>query len=272
MVKFSVLMSIYSKENAMYFDRATVSIWDEQTIKPSEIVLVEDGRLTDDLYNSINQWKNKIGITFRTIPLEKNVGLGIALNIGLHKCKYKLIARMDTDDIARFDRFERQLSVFSNTDIDACSRWISEFDKNELKIISQRKVPREHLDIVSFSRKRNPINHNAVMFKKNIVIEAGGYRHMPWFEDYDLWIRMINNSNFFNIQEPLVKMRVGLDQIKRRSGLNYALSELKFNKVLLNKGFINKPYFYSVALFKFILRISPKFIVAKFYRLLRRFG
>ena len=117
-MSFSVLMSIYSKENARYFDRAMTSIWDEQTVKPSEIILVEDGKLTDDLYSSISQWKEKIGSTFRTIPLKKNCGLGMALNIGLKECSYDLIARMDTDDIARFDRFERQLSIFTNTNID----------------------------------------------------------------------------------------------------------------------------------------------------------
>ena len=271
MHNFSVLMSIYYKENARYFDRAMTSIWDEQTVKPSEIILVEDGKLTDELYSSISQWKEKIGSTFRTIPLKKNCGLGMALNIGLKECGYDLIARMDTDDIARFDRFERQLSIFTNTNIDVCSSWLSEFDKNEFEIISYRKLPKEHLDIVSFSRKRNPVNHPAVMFKKNSVIGAGGYKHMPWFEDYYLWTRMIlNNSKFFNIQEPLVNMRVSLDQIKRRTGFEYALSEVKFQKFLLNKGFINKSYFYSVGLVKFFFRISPKFLVMLVYRQLRR--
>jgi glycosyltransferase involved in cell wall biosynthesis len=267
---FSVLMSIYSKENARYFDRAMTSIWDDQTVKPSEIVLVEDGMLTEKLYSSISQWKDKIGSNFRIIPLKKNCGLGVALNIGLKECGYDLIARMDTDDISRFDRFEKQLSIFTNTNIDVCSSWMSEFDKNELDIISYKILPKKHLDIVSFSKKRNPVNHPAVMFKKSSVLEAGGYKHMPWFEDYYLWIRMIlNSSKFFNIQEPLVNMRVGLDQIRRRSGFGYALSEVKFQKFLLSKGFTNNWYFYGVGLVKFLFRISPKFIITFVYRQLR---
>jgi hypothetical protein len=108
------------------------------------------------------------------------------------------------------------------------------------------------------------------MFKKSSVLEAGGYKHMPWFEDYYLWIRMIlNSSKFFNIQEPLVNMRVGLDQIRRRSGFGYALSEVKFQKFLLSKGFTNNWYFYGVGLVKFLFRISPKFIITFVYRQLR---
>ena len=76
MSKFSVLLSIYHKENPEYFNRAMQSIWDEQSIKPDEIVLVQDGKLTDDLYRVIDKWKEKIGESFKTIPLEKNVGLG----------------------------------------------------------------------------------------------------------------------------------------------------------------------------------------------------
>jgi glycosyltransferase involved in cell wall biosynthesis len=129
---FSVLMSIYSKENARYFDRAMTSIWDEQTVKPSEIILVEDGKLTDELYSSISQWKEKIGRTFRIVPLEKNVGLGDALNIGLQKCNYELVARMDTDDICVNNRFEKRLLVFrDHVDIDVCSSWLSALGKND---------------------------------------------------------------------------------------------------------------------------------------------
>ena len=107
--KFSVLMSIYHRETLQYFNRAMKSIWDEQTIKPDEIVLVEDGELTDELYKGIRYWKNKLGKSLNIVPLEVNLGLGDALNIGLQKCHYEIIARMDTDDISHPSRFEKQL-------------------------------------------------------------------------------------------------------------------------------------------------------------------
>ena len=140
-MKFSVLMSIYNKEKPEYFNRAMQSIWDEQTVKPDEIVLVQDGKLTDELYNSIEQWKEKLKKIFKTIPLEVNVGLGDALNIGIKHCNFELIARMDTDDISLPNRFEKQLKVFENKNIDICSTWVSEFEDDENKIISYRKLP-----------------------------------------------------------------------------------------------------------------------------------
>jgi len=268
---FSVLMSIYSKENARYFDRAMISIWDEQTIKPSEIVLIEDGILTDDLYSSISHWKEKIGKAFRTIPLEKNVGLGNALNIGLQKCRYELIARMDTDDVCVNDRFEKQLEIFKNSDIDICSSWVGEFDRNENEIISYRKLPEKHLDIIRFAKHRCPINHPAAMYKKQAVKDAGSYVEMFFLEDYYLWGRMIvNGAKFYNIEEPLVNMRAGSGQLKRRHGMKYFLSEYSLHKTFLSIGFINYSEFIQNVALRFFTRMLPKSILMYVYKTLRR--
>jgi len=263
-------MSIYSKENARYFDRAMKSIWDEQTVKPSEIILVEDGKLTNRLYGSISHWKDKIGKNFIIISLEKNIGLGDALNEGLKYCSYELIARMDTDDISFPDRFEKQLKVFENSDIDICSSWVSEFDSDENKIISYRKLPQNHNKMVNFGKKRSPINHPAVMYKKTVVQNAGGYKKMMWFEDYYLWVRMIvNDAKFYNIQEPLVNMRAGYGQLERRSGFKYAMSEIGLQKEFLSLGFINYFEFIRNVSIRFVARIAPKSLVKVIYKKLR---
>ena len=112
-------MSIYSKENAKYFDRAMISIWDEQNVRPSEIVLVQDGKLTPELDNSIKVWQDKLGDVFKTIPLKKNVGLGDALKIGLDNCSNDLVARIDTDDISHPDQGTQ---YSSKAFIDYCSK------------------------------------------------------------------------------------------------------------------------------------------------------
>jgi glycosyltransferase involved in cell wall biosynthesis len=264
-------MSIYNKEKAEYFDRAMQSIYDEQTIKPSEIVLVEDGKLTDELDKIIAKWQGKLGDIFKTIPLKENVGLGDALNIGLDICSYELVARMDTDDIAMPERFEKQLKVFENSDIDICSSWISEFDNDENKIISYRKLPQNHNEIVKYMKKRNGINHPAVMYKKSIVLKAGGYKKMMWFEDYYLWARMVlNGAKFYNIQEALVNMRAGYGQLERRSGFKYAIKEVKFLKRLYDIGFLKFIEFLKNMIIRFIARIVPKSLVKMIYKILRR--
>ena len=179
-MKFSVLMSIYINEKSIYLNRAMQSIWDEQIVKPDEIVLVQDGPLTDELYLTINKWKEKLGSLFILVILKKNVGLGDALNEGMKYCSYELISRMDTDDISLPERFKKQLEIFEEKDIDICSAFISEFQDDEREIISYRKIPEKHNDIVKYSKKRSPINHIPVMFKKSVVIKAGGYMKMMW--------------------------------------------------------------------------------------------
>ena len=267
---FSILISIYHKEKSEYFNRAMQSIWDEQSIKANEIVLVEDGELTHELYEVIKLWKENLGDSFKTISLEKNVGLGDALNIGLQNCNYEIVARMDTDDIAHPQRFEKQLEVFKNSDSDICSSWVSEFDEDEKSIVSFRKVPQEHIAIVAFAKKRNPINHPAVMYKKCMVENAGGYKKMMWFEDYYLWIRMmLNGAKFLNIQEPLVNMRAGYGQLERRSGFKYAIEEYKFQRAIFSLGFISKKEFVQNITIRFSSRIVPKFLVKKVYKILR---
>ena len=91
-MKFTVLMSIYKNEDAKYFDRAMQSIWDEQSVKPSEVVLVQDGPLSDALHQKIDNWKRKLGDAFVVVTLADNVGLGTSLNEGLKYCGNELIA------------------------------------------------------------------------------------------------------------------------------------------------------------------------------------
>jgi glycosyltransferase involved in cell wall biosynthesis len=106
-MKFSVLMSIYYKEEVQNFNRAMQSVWDEQTVKPNEVVLVEDGPLTDELYQAIEEWKERLANTLKVVSLTENVGVGAAKNIGIEMCSCELIAVMDTDDVSLPKRFEK---------------------------------------------------------------------------------------------------------------------------------------------------------------------
>lgn len=269
-MKFSVLMSIYHRENPSWFNRAMQSIWDEQTVKPDEIVLVQDGPLTAEISTEISKWQMKLGNNLKCVPLEKNIGLGEALNIGLRHCSNELVARMDTDDISLPQRFEKQLLVFEYNDIDVCSAWISEFEHDEINPDTIRKVPEKHDDIVLYAKYRSPINHIPVMFKKAAVLNAGGYKHMLWLEDYYLWVRMIlSGARFYNIQEPLANIRAGEEQLVRRSGWGYAKSELALFKQFRILGFLSIAEFVKVSLLRLPVRLMPKSIIKFVYKQLR---
>lgn len=272
MNKFSILMSIYYKEKPEYFDRAMVSIWDEQSVKPDEIVLVQDGKLTEDLYQTIDKWKNELKDILKIVHLENNIGLGDALNIGMRHCSHELIARMDTDDISLPNRFEKQLEVFKNSDIDISSAWVSEFDINENDILGYRKLPEFHEEIIKYSKTRCPINHPTVMYKKSVVQKAGGYKKMILFEDYYLWARMIlNGANFYNIQEVLVSMRAGYGQLERRSGFRYAKNEINLLNNLKQDGFFNTFEYIKNLFIKIPIRLLPKFVIKIVYKILRKY-
>lgn len=270
-MKFSVLMSIYHKEKSEYFNRAMSSIWTEQIVKPNEIVLVQDGKLTNELYKAIEDWQQKLGSILKLVKLEKNVGLGEALNTGLKECTYNLVARMDTDDIALKNRFKKQLIIFDGLDIDICSSWIEEFVTDENEIDSIKKLPEKHISIVKYAKFRSPLNHPAVMFKKNVIEKVGGYKPFPFLEDYYLWARLIvSDAKFYNIQESLVKMRTGNGLVARRVGWEYFKNEVSLQKEFLSMGLINHFDFTINVTTRFILRNLPLKLGKLTYNLIRR--
>ena len=98
-MKFSVLLSVYRKEQPAYLRQSLDSIF-TQTLLPDEVVLVKDGPLTDALDEVAEDYCRKYPV-IRVVPLSENQGLGRALNEGLKHCSYDLVTRMDTDDVAK---------------------------------------------------------------------------------------------------------------------------------------------------------------------------
>ena len=269
---FSVLMSVYSKENPSYLNEALCSIWDQQTLKPGQIVLVKDGPLTEELDSSISIWKQKLNDVLTVVELPENVGLGAALNCGLQQCKYELVARMDSDDISLPERFEKQIEYLrSNPDVVLLSGYISEFMDDPDDIIYIRKVPIENQVITKYLKWRNAFNHMTVIFLKSIVLSVGGYNaKVTYFEDYDLWIRLVQAQyKVSNIPEVLVKVRTGNDMIGRRHGLAYAKKELSFFNLQKKREFISYGNYFLLILLRIPLRLIPKSMLIYLYNILR---
>ena len=260
---FSVLLSVYRKEQPAYLQQSLNSIF-AQTLMPDEVVLVKDGPLTAELEQVIEVFCQKYSI-LKIVPLAQNQGLGKALNEGLKHCSYNLVARMDTDDIAKSDRFEKQVKVFEvHPEFDVVGAWIDEFEGDIKNVTSVRKLPSDHCAIV--------VNHPVVMFRKNAVQAAGGYLHFPLFEDYYLWIRMLlNGSYFYNIPESLLYFRMSPDMFKRRGGWKYAKDEIRFQRKLLELGFIGHVRFVENVCVRFVVRVLPNNSRGFFYtKILRK--
>lgn len=220
--KFSVLMSLYLKERVEYFDDCMKSLL-SQTVLPSEIVIVFDGPLTPEMYLKVDEYCESNPGLIKLIRNQENKGLGVALADGVPACKYELIARMDTDDIAREDRFEKQLQLFmSNPKLDICGSNIAEFEGTKTNIVAHRSVPTNDKDIKQYQKRRDAFNHMTVMYKKSAVLKAGNYMDCPLMEDSYLWARMLNTGSICaNIPEDLVFARVGEAMFERRGGFQY---------------------------------------------------
>ncbi len=236
-MKFSVLMSVYYKEKPEYLKECLDSII-TQTLAPDEVLLIKDGPLTRELDCIIDGYKNKYSSLLKILELKENVGLGRALALGVENASNELIARMDTDDICRSDRFEIQMKAFEkNSELDICGSHIIEFDGDINNILSKRNVPIENEEIFKFAKKRNPLNHMTVMYKKESVLKAGNYQDANGFEDYFLWSRMlVRGCKFKNIDDYLVYARTGSDMFKRRGGTKYLKDAINAKKKLREIG------------------------------------
>lgn len=232
---FSVLISVYHKDSPLYLEEALESVINNSEV-PSEIVLIKDGKLTNELEKVIDKYQKEYNI-FKIIQNEKNIGLGLSLAKGLSECKYEYIARMDSDDICKHDRFERQLNeIEKGYDIVSC--WSEFFENNINNVIAVKKRPEMHADIVKLSKRRSPVSHAASMYRKSSVLKAGNYKHCLYYEDYYLWLRMIKSGAvFYNIQDYIYCIRASNDQFGRRGGWKYLKLELGHLFLFYKEGY-----------------------------------
>lgn len=266
-VEISVLISVYYKEKAEYLDLALQSIFN-QTVLPQQVVIVEDGPLSAELENVIQYYYENNKDVLEILKLENNLGLGAALNIGLKVCKHRYVARMDSDDYSLPNRLEEQMKfICEHPDYDVIGSNIIEYDELLENKIDVKEVPENDSDIKKYAITRNPVNHMSVIFKKEAVLEAGGYEDCPYFEDYYLWVRMIMMGyKFYNIQKNLIKFRSGLNMINRRGGVSYIKNILNFEKKIKEIEFISKTQYIKNIIVRSGVAIFPPFIRMNFYR------
>lgn len=258
---YSVLMSVYSKEKAEYLKMSMESMMN-QTVPTNDFVLVCDGPLTPELDQVIAEMQNKYGSIINVIRFEQNAGLGHALQVGVKECRNDLIARMDSDDISRPYRCEKEIEVLmAHPEISIVGSIIEEFSDTPDIIKTKRIVPETEKEIIDFSKKRNPFNHPSVMYRKKDVIKAGNYSDVRYMQDYYLWIDMlINGMKGYNIQEPLVFMRVDSNLFKRRSGKLYTEIQVNLFKKMREVGYITHLQYIKSSFIRVCSALAPNWL------------
>lgn len=239
---YAVLMSCYAKDRPEWLSLALESMA-AQTLRPTEVVLVFDGPLTDGLVAAVDAFDAAHPGLLVRVPLERNVGLGPALNAGLARCSCGVVARMDADDFSRPARLERQLAKLAEGyDMVGCNA--TEFSGDVDSPNSERVMPETHDEIIRFAKRRAPFVHPAFVVRRSSLEAVGGYRSVPYAEDFDLFIRLLRAGfRGYNLQEPLVAVRVDDDVYRRRGGLGYARDMLSFNALELREGWFSPAEF-----------------------------
>ena len=255
-VEFSVLTTVYKQESPTNLRKSLLSSY-EQTIKPTEIILVCDGELTEELDRELEKLKIEIPI-LKIFYLPENLGSGPASLFGVNQCQTELIARMDSDDYSVETRFEKQIAAFKkNPNLIMVGSNILE--KNS-EFTALKKVPEYTEEIRQYSRLRNPFNNPSSMMKKEYILKAGNYREFRYLEDYDLTMRLLHDNptkDFYNIQEPLVVMQTNDSSYLRRGGLLYVKTDFILQLDFFRRGDIHLFEFLRNVFIRNVIRLLP---------------
>lgn len=264
MKKFSVVVSVYHRDDPKHLSNAINSLID-QTLLPSEIIVSVDGPIGLELEMKLNEFEKKNVI--KLFRLEKNSGLAQARNLAISKCKFPLVAVMDADDICPKNRFEKQVKAFLENDVDVVGGLIEEFvlEPGDQKII--RSVPTTHDEICKFVKWRNPVNHVSIMFKKEALEKVGGYKAIRYSEDWDLIVRLLSKgTKIMNLNSTLVHVRGGNSMYGRRSQLGQVLQDLAILKNIRKLKMSNHLEFWIASLSRLLFLAVPQPLLGLLYK------
>jgi len=254
--EFSLLLPVYAGDKAAYFTKAFASTVVDQSRRPSDVVIVQDGPIGTDLAAAVAAATAASPVPVNHVRLPANVGLARALETGLGHCAHDVVARMDADDISLPTRFELQLAVIE-AGFDLVGTGMLEFDEAG-RVLGKRIPPTDADDIVASARFHDPFNHPTVVYRRSVVARAGGYRELPLMEDYWLFARMIQAGALVaNLPDPLVMYRVDAGAYGRRGGLTLFRSEIALQRSLLKDRFVTRRQFVRNVLVRGGYRFVP---------------
>ena len=262
-------MAVYAGDKPEWFREAIHSAVFKQTRPVDQVVLVIDGPVSreyEEVIDRIKRLDNSI-----VIQLRVNSGLAAALTEGLKHCSSEYVARFDSDDICHPRRIELQMEYLERyKNVDVLGAQIMEFDEKMEYCFGLRMVPCDHESIKDFSKKRSPVNHMTVIYKKSVVNDVGGYPRLHGREDYGLWIKLLGDGyKFANLPDVLVDSRGGLPMFKRRGGQRHVIPEWNLHKYKISNNVYLKKYSYFILISRIIVALLPVRLRGLCYRLVR---
>lgn len=267
MATISVLMSVYHFEKAEYLNRSLQSVWDDQSLKPNQIVLIEDGPLGTELHKVIDEWKERLQDVFCIVTNEKNIGLTKSLNKGIQYITSELIARADSDDISMPTRFALQEKFLAeHPDVDILGGAMQEFNE-ENDCLNVRRYPSTHEQARKYIMKASPLAHPSVMMRKKIFDEGLRYNEeYRTSQDVALWFDALNAGyHIANLDDIILHFRQNSSVFKRR-GRAQAWNEFKIyiKGIYRKKGLFT--FYYVYPLSRLLFRLMPARLIELVYK------
>ena len=218
-----------------YISEAITSVL-EQSFADFELLIVNDGS-TDDTADIINSFNDE-----RIVVLgQENKGVAAALNKGLRHARAPYIARFDADDVCYPYRLQVQYDfITSHPYYSIIGSGVDYTDVNGDLIFTWQPDALSHNQIRQLSYRICPFIHSSVFYKRDTVLNAGGYNELAYtFEDHFLWAGILKHEKAFNLNQPLIKVRLNAESVtideKWRTG---KFRQIKYNA--LRKGSITE--------------------------------
>lgn len=261
-ISFSVLLPVHAAADPHRFGAALESI-QNQTLQPSETLVVADGPLTVSHERSIDGARSPV----RVERISESRGLANALQTGLIAAQHPWIARMDADDVALPTRFEKQAAIAAEGSCDVIGTAALEFEGAPDRVVLVRLMPQTHDEIAAQMPRSNPMNHPTTFFRRDLALRAGGYRELPGLEDYDFFARMLaDGAVFLNLDEPLLLYSGGADLLSRRSLRGMVVPEVRLQRNLISYGLTTPAKALVWFTARLLFRASPRPLKKLAYR------
>ena len=264
--RLSLLLPVWAGDRPDFLAAAFHSTVDGQTRRPDQVVVVRDGPVAAPLHRCLAELTATSPVPVDVVALERNIGLGAALDAGLAACRHDVVARMDADDISLPHRFEVQLPMVE-AGADLVGSGLLEFGADPDDVVGRRIPPTEPDEIRARSRFADPFNHPTVVYRRRLVRRVGGYTDFALMEDYLLWAKMIlAGARVANVAEPLVLYRVGAGAYARRGGFGQLRAELAVQRRFRDIGFTSRTQFARNVLVRGGYRLVPEGVRRAAYR------
>lgn len=265
--KYSVLMSACASDNPAWLVDAIESML-AQTLPPEEFVIVEDGPLTSELGAVIFRYERDHSGLFKIVRIPENKGLGFALAAGVLECRNELIARMDSDDFsdpARCQTILNRMDRCPSLALVGCS--VDEFMGSHQNVVASVRLPTEPNDAYAFAKKKIPIRHSSIIFRKSAILDVGNYRDLRRSQDYDLIVRLlVKGYQVANVPEVLHYMRVDEDFYRRRGGFERAKLLARQRYQFYRYGFYGRLEWMVYAAIHIVVCLMPNSMRVFFYQ------